>query len=99
MGDRRRSQRSFCRAVQFDRGVPAIRDRVVQGALKLILEPVFEAEFPIGIVWISAHADSTWKGELKKVFRRQRSQPIEKVRDLINPCSRVVELLRVRALR
>jgi RNA-directed DNA polymerase len=26
-------------------GIPAIRDRVVQGALKLILEPIFEAEF------------------------------------------------------
>ena len=28
--------------------VPAIRDRVVQGALKLILEPVFEADFQPG---------------------------------------------------
>ena len=26
-------------------GIPAIRDRVVQGALKLIIEPVFEADF------------------------------------------------------
>ena len=26
-------------------GVPSIRDRVVQGALKLILEPIFEADF------------------------------------------------------
>jgi RNA-directed DNA polymerase len=25
--------------------IPAIRDRVVQGALKLILEPIFEADF------------------------------------------------------
>jgi RNA-directed DNA polymerase len=29
-------------------GVPAIRDRVVQGAVKLILEPVFEADFQPG---------------------------------------------------
>src|SRR5206468_10499808 len=29
-------------------GVPAIRDRVVQGALKLILEPIFEAGFHDG---------------------------------------------------
>src|SRR5262245_20149702 len=29
-------------------GVPAIRDRVVQGALKLILEPIFEADFHDG---------------------------------------------------
>ena len=28
--------------------IPAIRDRVVQGALKLILEPVFEADFQTG---------------------------------------------------
>ena len=28
--------------------IPAIRDRVVQGALKLILEPVFEADFQPG---------------------------------------------------
>ena len=26
--------------------IPAIRDRVVQGALKLILEPIFEADLP-----------------------------------------------------
>jgi RNA-directed DNA polymerase len=26
-------------------GIPAVRDRVVQGALKLVLEPVFEADF------------------------------------------------------
>ena len=29
-------------------GIPSIRDRVVQGALKLILEPVFEADFQEG---------------------------------------------------
>lgn len=29
-------------------GIPAIRDRVVQGALKLILEPVFDADFQPG---------------------------------------------------
>jgi RNA-directed DNA polymerase len=29
-------------------GVPTIRDRVVQGALKLILEPIFEADFHDG---------------------------------------------------
>jgi len=28
--------------------IPAIRDRVVQGALKLIVEPVFEADFQSG---------------------------------------------------
>lgn len=29
-------------------GIPTIRDRVVQGALKLILEPIFEADFQEG---------------------------------------------------
>jgi RNA-directed DNA polymerase len=29
-------------------GIPAIRDRVVQGVLKLILEPIFEADFQDG---------------------------------------------------
>jgi RNA-directed DNA polymerase len=29
-------------------GIPTIRDRVVQGALKLILEPIFEADFHDG---------------------------------------------------
>jgi len=29
-------------------GIPAIRDRVVQGALKLILEPIFESDFQDG---------------------------------------------------
>jgi RNA-directed DNA polymerase len=29
-------------------GIPAIRDRVVQGGLKLILEPIFEADFQEG---------------------------------------------------
>jgi len=45
--------------------IPAIRDRVVQGALKLILEPVFEADFPTGVVWISAQADSTWRDQAR----------------------------------
>lgn len=29
-------------------GIPAVRDRVVQGALKLVLEPIFEADFQDG---------------------------------------------------
>ena len=29
-------------------GIPSIRDRIVQGALKLILEPIFEADFQDG---------------------------------------------------
>jgi RNA-directed DNA polymerase len=36
------------REVKFEPTVPSIRDRVVQGALKLILEPIFEADFQSG---------------------------------------------------
>jgi len=39
--------------------IPAIRDRVVQGALKLVLEPIFRGRLPTGIVWISSQADSS----------------------------------------
>ncbi len=34
--------------MQFAVTIPSIRDRVVQGALKLILEPIFEADFQTG---------------------------------------------------
>jgi RNA-directed DNA polymerase len=33
------------KGVQFDECVPTIRDRVVQTAAKLVLEPIFEADF------------------------------------------------------
>jgi hypothetical protein len=36
--------------------IPSIRDRVVQGALKLILEPIFEADFQPGVVWLPSEA-------------------------------------------
>jgi group II intron reverse transcriptase/maturase len=31
--------------VQFDATVPAVRDRVVQSAVKIVIEPIFEADF------------------------------------------------------
>ena len=37
-----------CGQVQLALTVPSIRDRVVQGAMKLILEPIFEADFQPG---------------------------------------------------
>jgi RNA-directed DNA polymerase len=36
-------------------GIPCIRDRVVEGALKLILEPIFEADFQEGSYGYQAH--------------------------------------------
>ena len=38
--------------------IPCIRDRVVQGALKLILEAIFEADFA-ELLWISTEAVTT----------------------------------------
>jgi RNA-directed DNA polymerase len=43
--------------------IPAIRDRVVQGALKLILEPIFEADFQPGSYGYRPEANSTSSGE------------------------------------
>ena len=42
----RRIERAYVTASLLS--IPAIRDRVVQGALKLILEPIFEADFQPG---------------------------------------------------
>jgi RNA-directed DNA polymerase len=39
--------------------IPSIRDRVVQGALKLILEPIFEADFQSGSYGISTQTNCT----------------------------------------
>jgi RNA-directed DNA polymerase len=41
-------------------GIPAIRDRVVQGALRLILEPIFEEEFWLS--WVRPTARSQPEG-------------------------------------
>ena len=45
LGSRRYRKTGATKSAFF---IPAIRDRVVQGALKLILEPVFEADFQPG---------------------------------------------------
>ena len=34
-----------CRKGQYETSVPTIADRVVQAALKLVLEPIFETDF------------------------------------------------------
>ncbi|HWO59415.1 MAG TPA: reverse transcriptase domain-containing protein, partial [Umezawaea sp.] len=34
-----------CRKGQYETSVPTVADRVVQAALKLVLEPIFEADF------------------------------------------------------
>jgi RNA-directed DNA polymerase len=40
--------KSLLNEVQYEVTVPSIRDRVVQGALKLIVEPIFETDFQPG---------------------------------------------------
>jgi len=59
--------------------IPAIRDRVVQGALKLILEPIFEAQ---------TKKRTALLRKLKAIFRRFQSQPVERVVKIINPILR-----------
>jgi len=34
-----------CRKGQYEASVPTVRDRIVQAAAKLVLEPIFEADF------------------------------------------------------
>ena len=34
-----------CRKGQYETSVPTVADRVVQASLKLVLEPIFEADF------------------------------------------------------
>lgn len=59
-------------------GIPTIRDRVVQGALKLILEPIFEADFKEGSY--GYRPKRTAHQAVEKVSRaviRQRTQVID----------------------
>ena len=37
-------------------GFPTVRDRVAQQAAKIVLEPIFEADFPAVLVWVPAEA-------------------------------------------
>jgi RNA-directed DNA polymerase len=34
------------------RGIPTVRDRVIQMAAKLVIEPIFEADFPAMQLWV-----------------------------------------------
>ena len=62
-------------------GIPSIRDRVVQGALQLILEPIFEADFQPGSYGYrpgrTAHeaVDRVAPGDRRRQDARDRSRP------------------------
>ena len=45
-----------CRKGQYETSVPTVRDRVAQAAAKMVLEPIFEADFHVVLVWVSAEA-------------------------------------------
>jgi RNA-directed DNA polymerase len=41
-------------------GIPTVRDRIVQQAAKLVLEPIFEADFLDAVVRLPAEAERDW---------------------------------------
>ena len=45
MGDFRRSRKARCGQVQLPLTVPCLRDKIVQEAIRMALEPIFEVEF------------------------------------------------------
>ena len=55
--------------------IPSIRDRVVQGALKLIVEPIFEADFQPGRLAIarSAQLNKRFSVSLTRSRRERRT--------------------------
>ena len=59
--------------------IPCIRDRVVQGALKLILEAIFEADFCPQLLWISTPKRSPHQAlaEVRRSVLRRMSTVIE----------------------
>jgi RNA-directed DNA polymerase len=60
-------------------GIPTIRDRIVQGALKLILEPIFEADFQ--------------EGSFGYRPKRQASQAVMRVADaVVQGKTRVIDI-------
>jgi hypothetical protein len=68
-------------------GIPAIRDRVVQGVLKLIMEPIFEADCGDGSYGYRPQRTALL-GKLTELFRRYDSQLVERVITEINPILR-----------
>ena len=52
-------------------GIPTIADRVVQAALKLVLEPIFEADFAPVLLWVSADAARARRGRGDSHARHQ----------------------------
>jgi hypothetical protein len=64
--------------------IPSIRDRVVQGALKLILEPIFEADFqPGSYVWLARAVEKRQREELVKL-KVEINEEKSKLVDLAN---------------
>ena len=51
-------------------GIPTVTDRVVQAALKLVLEPIFEADFRAGLLRVPARAARTRRDRRDPPLRR-----------------------------
>ena len=54
------------------RAYPAIADRVVQAALKLVLEPIFEADFRAGLLRVPAQAACPGRDRRDPLVRHPR---------------------------
>ena len=52
-------------------GIPTIADRVVQAALKLVLEPIFEAGLPAGLLRVPAQAAGARRDRRDPALRHQ----------------------------
>src|SRR6476646_4150857 len=53
-------------------GIPTLADRVVQAALKLVLEPIFEADFEPGLVWVPSQAAGSGRDRRDSALRHPR---------------------------
>ncbi len=52
-------------------GIPTVKDRVVQMAVKLVIEPLFEADFMALFIWLPPEED-TADGAERDCAERQR---------------------------
>ena len=52
-------------------GIPTVKDRVVQMAVKLVIEPLFEADFHALFIWIPPEEDAA-NGAERDCAKRQR---------------------------